>query len=209
MNPLDKISSEISNQESVFNSDAEALGKEYTSILKLQVGEKAPNFTLLNTNNEYVRFYDVLKKNRVVLTFYRGTWCPACNQILVQYQAILTEIEEAGAVLIAISPQTPDESLNIKEKNRLQFEILSDNGNIVTKEFTTVHKHPKKSMDKMKELGFDYDSYYADEGSKIPIPAIFIIEKNGIASFAKTAGGDYRKRVEASEIIKALTLTSK
>lgn len=204
MNPLDKISSELSNQESAFNLDAAALGKEHIGILKLQIGTKAPNFTLLNTNNEYVRLYDVLNTKRVVLTFYRGTWCPTCNYMLVQYQAVLPEIEKTGAVLIAISPQTPDESLNIKEKNGLQFEILSDNGNIVTKKFTTIHKNPKKTLDKMTEIGFDYDSYYADEGSEIPIPATFIIGKNRLVSFAKTAGGDYRNRVDASEIIEAL-----
>ncbi|AXT63359.1 AhpC/TSA family protein [Aquimarina sp. AD10] len=188
----------------VFNLDAEGLRKEHTSILKLQVGEKAPNFTLLNTFNECINLYNVLQTKRVVLTFYRGTWCPYCNLILSQYQTVLPEIEKAGATLIAISPQTPDESLNIKEKNALQFEVLSDNGNIVSKEFTTIHKNPKKSLDKMTELGYNYDSYYSDEGSAIPIPATFIIEKNGTVSFTKTEGGDYRNRVESSDIIAAL-----
>lgn len=188
----------------VFNSDAEELGKEHTSILKLHVGEKAPNFTLLNTLDEPVNLYEVLKTRRVVLTFYRGSWCACCNLILNHYQAALSEIEKAGATLIAISPQTPDESLNIKEKNSLQFEVLSDNGNIVSNEFTTIHKNPKRSLAKMSELGYDYDSYYADEGSEIPIPAVFLIEKNGTISFAKTEGGDYRNRVESSDIINAL-----
>lgn len=188
----------------VFNSDAEELGKEYASILKFQVGERAPNFTLLNALSEPVNLYKVLETKRVVLTFYRGIWCPCCNLSLNHYQSALPEIEKAGATLIAISPQTPDESFNIKEKNALQFEVLSDNGNIVSREFTTIHKNPKRSLAKMSELGYDYDSYYADEGSEIPIPAVFLIEKNGIVSFAKTEGGDYRNRVESSDIINAL-----
>ncbi|WP_350289651.1 redoxin domain-containing protein [uncultured Croceitalea sp.] len=192
------------NAFGVFNSDAEELNKEHTFILKRKVGDKAPNFRLLNTGNEPVNLYDVLKTKKVVLTFYKGTWCPYCNLMLSHYETALPEIQKAGATILAISPQTPEESLNIKEKNNVQFEILSDNGNIVSKEFTTIHKIPEKSLTKMTELGTDYDSYYSDEASELPIPATFIIEKDGTISFAKTEGGDYRNRVESSEIINAL-----
>ncbi len=188
----------------VFEADAEALQEEHSSILKLQEGDKAPDFTLSNAVNESINLYEVLKVNRVVLTFYRGSWCPYCNLVLNQYQTILPEIKEAGGILIAISPQTPDESLSIKEKNELQFEVLSDNGNIIAKQFTTVHANPENSKVKMTELGYDYNSYYSDEDSEIPVPATFIIEQDGIVSFAKSEGGDYRNRVEPSEILNAL-----
>lgn len=188
----------------VFGADATALENEHTSILKLHVGDKAPDFTLSNAVNESVNLYDVLKTGRVVLTFYRGTWCPYCNLVLNQYQAVLPEIKDAGATLIAISPQTPDESLNMQQKNELQFEVLSDNGNIIAKQFTTVHANPEKSLKKMTELGYDYNSFYADEDSELPVPATFIIEKDGTVSFAKSEGGDYRNRVEPSEIINSL-----
>ncbi len=188
----------------IFDTDAEALQKTHSSILKLSVGDKAPNFTLSNAVNESVNLYDVLKENRVVLTFYRGTWCPYCNLMLAQYQQVLGQIKELGANLIAISPQTPDESLNIQEKNELQFEVLSDNSNIVAHQFTTIFKYGEKPLATMSELGYDYDSFYADDSRELPIPATFIIEQNGIISFAKSEGGDYRNRVEASEIITSL-----
>lgn len=187
-----------------FGDDAEALQKEQTSVLKIKEGDKAPDFTLSNAINESVNLYEVLKNSRVVLTFYRGTWCPYCNLALNQYQAILSDIKDAGGTLIAISPQTPDESLNIQEKNELQFEVLSDNGNIIAKQFTAVHANPEKSQITMAELGYDYDSHYSDEDSEIPVPATFVIEQNGTISFAKSEGGDYRNRVEPSEIINAL-----
>ena len=82
--------------------------------------------------------------------------------MLAQYQQILPQLKELGASLIAISPQTPDESLNIKEKNKLQFEVLSDNGNIVSRQYTTIFKYGDKPLAAMAELGFDYDSFYAD-----------------------------------------------
>ncbi|MEM9340986.1 MAG: redoxin domain-containing protein, partial [Bacteroidota bacterium] len=79
----------------VFRADAEALQEEHASVLKLHEGDKAPDFTLSNAVNESVNLYEVLKTNRVVLTFYRGTWCPYCNLVLNQYQASLPEINEA------------------------------------------------------------------------------------------------------------------
>ena len=188
----------------VFNKDAEALQEEHTDILKLNVGDKAPNFSLPNAVNKTVDLYDVLKTNKVVLTFYRGTWCPYCNLVLNQYQQVLSEMKAAGATLIAISPQNPDSSLDIKEKNALQFEVLSDKGNAVTRQFTTVHKNPEKSLEKMTELGYNYDSFNAEEDSELPVPATFIIEQDGTVSFAKSEGADYRNRVEASEIIASL-----
>ena len=187
-----------------FDLDAEALQKEHSSILKLQVGDKAPDFSLSNAVNQTVNLYEVLKNERVVLTFYRGLWCPYCNLALSQYQAITPEVKAAGATFIAISPQNPDNSLSVKEKNELAFEVLSDNGNIVAKGYTTVHKNPATSTNKMAELGYDYDSFYSQEGSEIPIPAVFIIEQDGTISFAKSEGGDYRNRVEPAEIINAL-----
>lgn len=187
-----------------FSADAEALQKEHTSVLKLHAGDKAPDFTLSNAKNESVNLYSVLKTDRVVLTFYRGAWCPYCNLSLNQLQSILPEIKQAGARLIAISPQTPDASLSLQEKNNLQFEVLSDNGNLIAKSYTTVHPNPEKTLGKMSELGLDYDSFNADEDSELPVPATFIIERNATVSFAKSEGADYRNRVEASEIINEL-----
>ncbi|WP_435624856.1 peroxiredoxin-like family protein [Flagellimonas sp.] len=188
----------------VFDQDARELEHNHTSPLKLREGDTAPNFSLSNAVNETVNLYDVLKESRAVLTFYRGTWCPYCNLALAQYQSILGEIKKAGATLIAISPQIPDESLSIKEKNNLEFEVLSDNGNVVSGQFVKVFKNGEKPLETMAQLGFDFDSFYADDSRELPVPATFIIEKDGTISFAKSEGGDYRNRVEPAEIMDAL-----
>lgn len=188
----------------VFDTDAENLQLNHKSILKLQVGEKAPDFSLSNATDKTIKLSGLLKKGKVVLTFYRGTWCPYCNLQLAHYQNSLAEIHALGAELVAISPQTPDESLNVKEKNELDFEVLSDNGNIVARKYTTVFKNADSPINTMTELGFDFDAHYSDDSRELPIPAVFIIEKNATISFAKSLGGDYRNRVEVSEIINAL-----
>ena len=188
----------------VFDADAQNLQSNHQSILKLQAGDKAPDFSLSNATNSTVKLSEVLKQSKVVLVFYRGSWCPYCNLQLTHYQNSLTEIKALGAQLLAVSPQTPDESLNIKEKNELKFEVLSDNGNIVARKYTTVFKNDNKPVNTMTELGFDFDAHYSDDSRELPVPAIFVIKKDGTVAFAQTNGGDYRNRVEVSEIINAL-----
>ena len=187
-----------------FDNDAEQLENRHTSILKLDKGDKAPDFSLVNAVGETVRLSDLLQKGKVVLTFYRGAWCPYCNLQLKQYQQILDEIKKCSASLVAVSPQTPDSSLSIKETNELEFEVLSDNGNIVARQFTKVFKNGDAPIKAMTDLGYDYDSFYGDDSREIPVPAVFIINEEGIISFAKAEGGDYRNRVEPSEILQVL-----
>ena len=188
----------------VFDQDAKNLQSNHNSILKLQVGDKAPDFALSNATDKTIKLSELLKKGKVVLTFYRGSWCPYCNLQLSHYQKTLNEIHDLGAELVAISPQTPDESLNIKEKNELDFEVLSDNGNIVARKYTTVFKNADAPVNTMTELGFDFDAHYSDDSRELPIPAVFVVNKDATILFAKSLGGDYRNRVEASEIINAL-----
>ncbi len=188
----------------VFDKDAVNLQANHQSVLKLKVGDKAPDFSLPNATGKTINLSELLLKGKVVLTFYRGSWCPYCNLLLAHYQSSLKEIHGLGAELVAISPQTPDESLNISEKNQLNFEVLSDNGNMVAKQYTTVFKNGDVPVNLMEELGIDFAAHYADDSNELPIPAVFIIEKDRTISFAASTGGDYRNRVDVSEIINAL-----
>ena len=188
----------------VFEADANQLKITHSQILQLKEGDQAPNFSLSNAVGETVSLSSLLTQGKVVLTFYRGTWCPYCNLQLSQYQKVLGEMKSYGANLVAVSPQTPDESLNIKEKNSLQFEVLSDHGNMVARQYTTVFKNDEKPLEAMKALGIDFDSHYGDSSRELPIPAVFIIEQDNTVSFARAIDGDYRNRVEPQEIINAL-----
>lgn len=188
----------------VFEADAGQLKEKHTAILKTNVGDIAPNFSLSDALGNTVSLEGLLQEGKVVLTFYRGTWCPYCNLQLQQYQRVLGDIKALGANLVAISPQNPDASLSIKEKNELNFHVLSDNGNIVARQFTTVFKNGETPIETMKALGIDFDSFYSDDSQELPVPAVFIIEQDGKISFAKAIDGDYRNRVEATDILNAL-----
>jgi len=189
---------------SSFDGYAEQLQKELVDILKVKKGETAPNFVLNNHHGDPVSLYDLLKKGKIVLVFYRGAWCPYCNLQLAQLQNALGEIKKLGGNLLAISPQTPDASLSMVEKDNLDFDVLSDVGNMVARKFTTVFRHDDKANGVLKQLGIDFGSFYGDDSNEIPVPAVFVIDKDAIVKLAKSEGGDYRNRVEISEIMAAL-----
>lgn len=188
----------------VFNSDARQLGQLYASPLRLRTGDKAPHFSLPNATGNMISLQGLLQHGPVVLTFYRGVWCPYCNLQLKNYQQILPQITEAGAQLVAVSPMTPDHSLNLQQTNELQFEVLSDLGNKIARQFTAIIKNPASSIQAMAELGYDFHSFYGDKSTELPVPATFVIAKNGNIIFAASEGGDYRQRVEARSILDAL-----
>ena len=188
----------------VFAADAQALQARHTAVLQRQVGDQAPDFTLSNATNEPINLQMLLRAGRVVLTFYRGTWCPYCNLQLGQLQQILPEIQAAGATLVAISPQTPDASLSMQEKNKLGFEVLSDNGNLVARQYTTVFRNADAPVNAMTDLGLHFDGFYADDSRELPVPATFVIDRAGTITFAQSTGGDYRDRVEPAAILAAL-----
>jgi len=190
----------------IFNNDAKLLAEKYTSPLKLNTGDKANSFTLHNAKGKTVSLGAMLQQGSVVLTFYRGTWCPYCNLQLKNYQQILPQIKEAGANLIAVSPMTPDNSLGMIDTNELEFEVLSDVGNTVARQFTTVFKSNDAPLQAMTEMGYDFFSFYDDESGELPVPATFVIAQDGTIKFASSEGGDYRERVEPQAILDALVI---
>jgi peroxiredoxin len=141
----------------------------------LKKGDKAPLFSPPNATGKTISIESYLRQGPEVLTFYRGVWCPYCNLQLKNYHQILLHILEAGANLVAVSPMTPDHSLRMKDTNALQFEVLSDTGNRIARQFTTVFKYSDEAIQAMKDLGYDFLGFYADESAEIPVPATFVI----------------------------------
>lgn len=166
----------------------------------LSVGDQAPNFTLPDAKGGTVELYEQLKQGPVVLTFYRGGWCPYCNMELRQYQQILDDIHEAGGELVAVSPEDPDHSLSTTEKNDLQFHVLSDVGNNVADEFNLVYPLPDYLVDVYKEKGLRVDEHNGDDTWTLPVSATFIIDTDGKVAYEYTKE-DYKDRAEPSEVL--------
>lgn len=169
----------------------------------LKQGGKAPNFNLPNAAGQMVELYEQLKQGPVVLTFYRGNWCPYCNMELRAYQEIIGEIHGQGAELIAISPQTPDQSLSIQEKHNLEYLVLSDESNVVAKQFNLVYQLPEYLIALYKEIGLNVDEYNGDETWTLPVSATYIIQTDGTIAFEYTKS-DYKDRIEPSNVLEKL-----
>src|SRR6202521_173679 len=120
------LEAEIGDKIKLLDRETEALLQSGIIKNSLQVGQKAPDFTLPNATGGEVSLSSLLKRGPVVLSFYRGEWCPFCNLELRALQAALPRLRARGASLIAISPQSPDHSLSITEKAGLTFDVLSD-----------------------------------------------------------------------------------
>ncbi|KGX92953.1 alkyl hydroperoxide reductase [Pontibacillus halophilus JSM 076056 = DSM 19796] len=174
----------------------------------LRVGEDAPDFTLPDAKGSEVNLYDVLENGPVILTFYRGGWCPYCNLELQSYQAILEDIHAEGAELMAISPQQPDASLSTQEKNDLQFHVLSDEGNQIADEFNLVYSLPGYLAEIYKEKQFQLEERNGDDSYTLPVAATYIITKDGKIAYEYTKA-DYKDRAEPSEVLAELKKLNK
>lgn len=169
----------------------------------LSVGDIAPNFTLPNANGKDVSLYEALEKSIVIIKFYRGEWCPICNLDLREIQKHLPEIKSLGAVLMAISPQSPDDALSATQKNELAFEVLSDANQEVIKAYY-LQFDPGEDYHQRRDL-----TLVNGDGSKtLPVPATFIIDKNRKIIVAHVEA-NYTQRMSALEIIKALNEINK
>ncbi|NET28117.1 peroxiredoxin-like family protein [Okeania sp. SIO1I7] len=169
----------------------------------LKLGEKVPNFSLPNAVGKIVELNSLLVESPVVISFYRGGWCPYCNMELRGLQKYLPQITELGAKLIAISPETPDNSLSTTEKNELTFEVLSDRGNQVAKEFGLVFQMPEELRPIYQSFGVDLPTYNGDESFELPIPATYVIASDGTIIHA-FVNPDYTQRLDPEEIINVL-----
>lgn len=170
----------------------------------IQVGQKAPHFALPNQENKSIALEALLSQGPVVVTFYRGDWCPYCNLQLRALQARIVDIQKLGATLVAISPQVPDGSLTKSEISEMPFTVLSDQDAKVASAYGVAWKVPEFLIDHMRnDRHLDLDTINNGDGSILPIPATFIIGTNGIVTW-NYVNVDYRTRSEPQEIIDAL-----
>ncbi|OYW73697.1 MAG: hypothetical protein B7Z37_20555 [Verrucomicrobia bacterium 12-59-8] len=165
-----------------------------------QAGERAPDFTLRNAAGKEITLSTLLKQGPVVLTWYRGGWCPYCNLSLRALQQVLPELQAAGAQLVALTPELPDKSATTQEKNALQFQVLTDLNHGVAKEYGVAFKLTATVRDLYKQH-FDLLEYNGAEASDdtLPLAATYIIDRDGTIRYA-FLDADYRKRAEPAEL---------
>lgn len=170
----------------------------------LKVGARAPDFTLTDAQGKDVTLSELLKRGPVILTFYRGAWCPYCNLQLKVLNESLPQLEHYGAQLVAVTPQLPDKSLEQVKKGGYPFAILSDLDSQVMRAYNLYFEVPPELSEVYKRaIGLDLADYNGEGRYVLSVPGTFVIDSRGIirGAFANT---DYTQRMEPSEILTIL-----
>ena len=189
-------------QKAMTTENLKAIIKTHFKENAVNIGDKIIDFTLKNALGECTNLQNTLNEGPVILTWYRGGWCPYCNLTLQFLQNSLPEFKKYGANLLALTPELPDKSLSTKEKHNLQFEVLSDVGNKVAKQYGLSYKLTDALAEVYKN-GVSLKNYNGDDSSELPITATYIIDKTGLVKYA-FLDADYRKRASISEILEVL-----
>ncbi len=169
----------------------------------LKVGQKAPEFSLMNAHGKMVSLSSYLKKGPVVLVFYRGAWCPFCNLHLHALKNSISAFRQYGASVIAVTPQQPDQSLRQVRKDKYPFEILSDLDDKVMKSYGLYYRLSDELVALYKRKGLDVEMFNGRGRVGLPVPGTFVIGKDGVIK-AVHAEHDYKERMEPADIVKAL-----
>jgi peroxiredoxin len=192
-------------------AEAQAVHARVVAQLKAQrlaanslgMGSKAPDFTLPDHNGAPVSSSDLLSKGRLVLSFFRGRWDPFCCGQLEAMNQVLRAIQEAGASLAAISPQTVKQSFFMADQHRLRFPLLSDAANQVARQFSLVYRVPDEQQAIYRRAFVNLPFTNGDESWELPIPATYILDRD-LTVLYRSANEDCTERPEPAEIVERL-----
>lgn len=212
---LDAFKSDFENGRFTLKPSKEALAimhRATTALIAsgqaeraLKAGDLAPAFTLNDQDNKPVSSRVLLAKGPLVVSFYRGVWCPYCNLELQALEAALPELETRGASLVAISPQTAPNSRKSARDNNLTFPILSDAMCEVADAFGIRFTLPDDLVALYKNFKNELPAFNNDPAWVLPMPARFVIGMDGIIAYAEV-NPDYTRRPDPSELLPALDL---
>ncbi|MGH1375482.1 MAG: peroxiredoxin-like family protein [Alphaproteobacteria bacterium] len=174
----------------------------------IKIGDKAPDFKLPNAHGKERTLYDLLESGPVILTFYRGGWCPYCNDQLYDFQQNLEKFKAHGAQLVAVSPEQPKSMVDTVLKNSLTFEVLSDLGNRVARNYDLIWVVPKNKRAGFERwlkgtTGMTLAELNGVDSNELPIPATFVIAQNGEVTYM-FKDENYKKRAKQKDILSAL-----
>jgi peroxiredoxin len=167
-------------------------------------GSTVADFKLPDAAGEQVSLDELVSGGPAVLVFYRGGWCPYCSLTLRTYQQeLLPQLEKLGVRLVGISPQLPDGSLSTREKNELEFTVLSDVGNDVARSLGITYRQEQDVRNGAKALGVDVAEVNGASDVELPHPAVLIVDRDKTIRFIDVHP-DYTTRTDPSDIVSAL-----
>ena len=174
----------------------------------LRRGQVSPRFALPSATGAIVSLEERLAYGPIIVTFYRGGWCPYCNIALRALQSRLPEIKSLGGSLIAISPEVPDQSLSTTEKLALEFDVLSDADNSVARLFGLVYRISDAARERLQAFGRDLVAHNGTDSWELPITATYVINQEGLIVFDHV-DADYRERLDPATVVNAVAVVER
>jgi peroxiredoxin len=168
-----------------------------------KVGDTVKMFELPDASGKPVRLAHLLAQGPVVLTWYRGGWCPYCNIGLRGLLQAEPKIREQGATLVAVTPELPDMAADTVKRNDLTFVVLTDKGNSVARQYKIVYRLPETVSATMKSFKVDLEKRNGDSSDELPLSVTYVLDPKGVIRWA-FVDADYRKRAEPADIVEAL-----
>jgi peroxiredoxin len=189
--------------KNILSTELKALISSGQAKRAVKVGDKAPEFVLPDVDGNTVSSAALLKQGPLVVTFYRGFWCPFCNADLQAVEAAAERIRGFGASLVAISPQTPANSRISLQENHLSFPILSDKNCELAEKFG-IRWMPSQALQGVyRNFGTDVGKFNGDGSWALPMPARYVIGADGIVAYAKV-NANYTHRPEPGDVCPVL-----
>jgi peroxiredoxin len=189
-------------------ADVQAVHAQTVASLKAQeraagalnVGAKCPAFELPDHNGRRVSSASLLAKGRLVLSFIRGRWCPFCVGQMEATSYLAGEIAAAGGSVVAVSPQCEKQAFYMHDQHKLAFPLLVDAHNQLARQFGLVYRVPEKQQALYRSTFVNLPFTNGDDSWELPIPATFVIGRDGTILFA-SANEDYTERPELADIL--------
>src|SRR5689334_3269439 len=170
----------------------------------LKAGEKCPDFSLPTAEGGITRVSDLLAQSPVVLSFYRGQWCPFCSAELEALHIAEPDIRATGARLTAITPEAGGLALKVKRERKFEFDILCDLDNGVALQFGLVFRVPNDAIEFFNDINNNLPLIYDNASWFLPIPATYIVARDGTIAHSYV-NPDFRYRLDPSEIVRVLS----
>lgn len=166
-------------------------------------GTAMPDGQLLDAHGAATSLAQARGGKPAAIVFYRGAWCPYCNVTLRVYQQQLAPALAAqGIELIAVSPQKPDGSLTMQEKNELTFTVLSDPGNQIATQLGILSVPREQTRAAQGKLGIYVAQGNSDGTDTAPMPTVVLVDAAGTIRWIDVHP-NYVTRTEPKEILDA------
>ena len=167
-------------------------------------GDRMPSFLLPNAEGRLVESGELLARGPLVVTFFRGGWCPYCSATLEALEAVLLELSRTGRTLVAMTPETGGRALAMKQDRGLHYEVLVDVDLAIAMTFGIVFRTPPLYVELLRRRGIDLAERSGNPAWLLPVPATFLVGQDGIV-LRSWVNVDFTQRTEPTEILQALS----